>query len=306
MMLEPGAEEMPIVFVGEYGGAEIFMLREDLRHPGLSGNKFWKLLLPVKSYLASKPDSPKIITFGGAFSNHIAATAYLGQKFNLPTLGIIRGEELAGNFSKNPTLHLASSLGMQLRFISRNHYRQQDKLLETTAAENPGALIIPEGGKLAQAAEGVAMLLSDQTAIFDYLCAPVGTGTTLAGLLKGAAPGQKVLGVSVVRDAGLRQQICILAESDNFDLWDGSFGGYGKFDEEVIGFINDFFRKTQIPLDPVYTGKMMKKVISQALSGAFPTGSRVLCVHTGGLQGILGANELLKKKNRTQIEFRFV
>lgn len=277
------------------------MKREDLIHPLISGNKYWKLFYNVNHYVDENHRNPCLITFGGAYSNHIAAVSAVGKLLKIPTLGIIRGEELEHKWQENPTLVFASGNGMNFRFISREVYRDKEKLTEALQKEYPDALIIPEGGTNEEAVEGVKMILNDETKDFDYLCTAVGTGGTIAGISKFCEENQKVIGCAVVGDSSLENKILELTLKKNFNLIDSSFGGYGKIKDENIRFINDFKVRYGIPLEPIYTGKMMQKVFELIDEGYFPENSKILCFHTGGLQGIEGANLLLKKQNRNLI-----
>ena len=292
---------IPIVEIPLEKNIQLFLKREDLIHPEISGNKFWKLFYNINSYLENNIEKPFIITFGGAFSNHIFAVSALGKEFNLKTLGIIRGEELAEKWRENPTLKSASENGMQFRFASRDEYREKDTLTQILQKEFPDALIIPEGGTNEQAVEGIQLMLNSKTKSFDYLCTAVGTGGTIAGISKFAEENQHVLGVNVVNDASLNEKIFELSKRQNFKLIEVHDGKYGKITDENIRFINDFKEKFGIQLDPIYTGKMMKKILEMIENDQFPKGSKILAFHTGGLQGIFGANEMLKKQNRDLI-----
>jgi 1-aminocyclopropane-1-carboxylate deaminase len=292
---------IPIVEIPTGKKVKLFMKREDLVNPQISGNKYWKLFFNVNNYLDRKPDKPYLITFGGAFSNHIAAVSAVGHLTGIQTLGIIRGEELKDKWRDNPTLLLAKRNGMNLQFVTREEYRHKEKLTGFLQNEFPDALIVPEGGTNAEAVAGVKMMLNDETKDFDYLCTAVGTGGTIAGISKYCEDNQKVIGFKAVDDNSLEKRIGELTPRKNFSLMDSSFGGYGKIKDENIRFINDFKEKYNIPLEPVYTGKMMQKVFELMEEGFFPDDSRILCFHTGGLQGIEGANLLLEKQNRTLI-----
>ena len=281
---------------------QLFLKREDLIHPTISGNKYWKLFYNINSYLDQKPKNPLIITFGGAFSNHIAAVSALGKEYQLETLGIIRGEELLNKWKENPTLKLAQDNGMDFRFITREEYRDKDSLTEILENEFPKALIIPEGGTNEQAILGIQFILTEETKRFDYLCTAVGTGGTVAGISKFAEENQQVLGFKVVDDESLYNKVLELSKRENFKLIEAHDGKYGKITDENIRFINEFKQKYGIQLDPIYTGKMMKKLFEMIAEDYFPAGSEILAFHTGGLQGIFGANELLKKQNRTLID----
>lgn len=302
-MLQIPEYKIPIVEIKTDFDIQIFIKREDLIHPKISGNKFWKLFFNVNQYLESNPENPLLITFGGAFSNHVASVSAFGKEFGIPTIGIIRGNELENNWQNNPTLSEASKNGMQFFFVSREDYQNKEKLTQNFSEKYPNALIIPEGGSNEIAVEGVQYMLGKDTKDFDYLCTAVGTGGTIAGISKFAEEHQKVVGIKVVRDDSLQKTISEWSRRNNFELMDADENRYGKISEENIRFINWFYEEYEIPLDPVYTGKMMQKIFDLAEKDFFPKGSKILAFHTGGLQGIKGANQFLKSKNRPLIEF---
>ncbi|EJL73563.1 1-aminocyclopropane-1-carboxylate deaminase/D-cysteine desulfhydrase [Chryseobacterium populi] len=301
MLLKLPTETISIQEIPIHKNVKLFMKREDLIHPQISGNKYWKLFYNINHYLERNPENPFVITFGGAFSNHISAVSAVGKLSGIPTLGLIRGEELQDKWRDNPTLLFAKRNGMNLKFITREEYRNKEKLAEFLTHEFPDALIIPEGGTNQEAVEGVKMMLNNKTKDFDYLCTAVGTGGTVAGISRFCEDNQKVIGFKAVDDSSLENKIRELTLKKNFDLIDSGFGGYGKIKDENIRFINDFKESYGIPLEPVYTGKMMQKVTELIDEGYFPENSRILCFHTGGLQGIEGANLLLEKQNRKLI-----
>lgn len=292
---------IPIIEIPLKKNIRLFIKREDLIHPEISGNKFWKLFYNINNYLEKTPNNPLIITFGGAFSNHISAVSALGKDLEIKTLGIIRGEELQKKWSENPTLKFAHENAMDFRFVTREEYKNKQNLIKTLQIEFPESLIIPEGGTNQLAVEGVKHMLNNDTKSFDYLCTAVGTGGTVAGISKFAEKKQKVFGFKVVDDYSLKDIVLNLSGNNNFDLIEAHDGSYGKIISENIRFINDFFEKLHIPLDPIYTGKMMRKIFELIEKDFFPENSRILAFHTGGLQGISGANELLKKQNRELI-----
>ncbi|MDV7697140.1 pyridoxal-phosphate dependent enzyme [Chryseobacterium soli] len=301
MLLPIPSEPVPIQEIPVNKNVRLFMKREDLVHSEISGNKYWKLFYNVNTYVNKNSEKPYIITFGGAFSNHIAAVAAVGEMSGIPTLGIIRGEELQDKWRDNPTLYFAFKKGMNLKFVTREEYRNKEKLSEFLQQEFPDALIVPEGGTNEDAIEGVKMMLNNETKDFDYLCTAVGTGGTAAGISKFCEENQKVIGFKVVDDSSLENKIFELTLKRNFNLIDSCWGGYGKIKDENIRFINDFKEKFGIPLEPIYTGKMMQRVFELIDEGYFPENSKILCFHTGGLQGIEGANLLLKRQNRNLI-----
>ena len=300
-MLQLPTQKIPIQEIPINKNIKLFIKREDLIHPQISGNKYWKLFFNINNYLAKNPENPYIITFGGAFSNHISAVSAVGNLAGIPTLGIIRGEELQDKWRDNPTLLFAKRNGMNLKFVTREEYRHKEKLTGFLQKEFPDALIVPEGGTNEEAVSGVKMMLNNDTKDFDYLCTAVGTGGTIAGISKFCEENQKVIGFKVVDDDSLENKVSELTLKKNFNLIDSCFGGYGKIKDENIRFINDFKEKYGIPLEPIYTGKMMQKVFELIDEKYFPEDSKILCFHTGGLQGIEGANLLLDKQNRNLI-----
>jgi len=302
-MLQIPEPKIPIIEIKTHFDVRIFIKREDLIHPEISGNKFWKLFFNVNQYLESKPENPLLISFGGAFSNHIASVSAFGKEFGIPTIGIIRGNELENNWQDNPTLSEASNNGMQFFFLSREDYQNKEKLIIEFSEEYPNSLIIPEGGSNEMAVKGVQYMLGNDTKDFDYLCTAVGTGGTIAGISKFAEEHQKVVGIKVIKDDSLENLVKQWSGRDNFELIDADENRYGKISDENIRFINWFHQEYQIPLDPIYNGKMMQKIFDLVEKGFFPKGSKILGFHTGGLQGIKGANLFLKGKNRPLIDF---
>ena len=293
--------KIPIVEIPIESKVRLFIKREDLTHPEISGNKYWKMFYNVKKYLEKEVSERKIITFGGAFSNHIAAAAALGNEFGIKTLGVIRGNELEDSWQENPTLFSAHQNGMSFRFVTRETYRYKERLMAELQEEFPESLVVPEGGTNENAVEGIQYMLTDETKDFDYICSAVGTGGTVSGLSKFAQPHQKIIGFKAVKDNSLENRIKNLSKKDNFTLVDASDGGFGKITDENVRFINEFYQYFGIVLEPVYTGKMLRKIFEMIADDYFPANSKILAFHTGGLQGIVGANEMLKKKNRNLI-----
>lgn len=293
--------KIPIVEIPIESKVRLFIKREDLTHPEISGNKYWKMFYNVKKYLEKEVSERKIITFGGAFSNHIAAAAALGKEFGIKTLGVIRGNELEDSWQENPTLFSAHQNSMSFRFVTRETYRYKERLMAELQTEFPESLVVPEGGTNENAVEGIQYMLTDETKDFDYICSAVGTGGTVSGLSKFAQPHQKIIGFKAVKDNSLENRIKSLSKKDNFILIDASDGGFGKITDENVRFINEFYQYFGIVLEPVYTGKMLRKIFEMIADDYFPANSKILAFHTGGLQGIVGANEMLKKKNRNLI-----
>ena len=277
--------------------------REDLIHPFVSGNKFRKLKYNL---LQAKAENQKtLLTFGGAFSNHIAAVAFAGKERGFKTIGIIRGDELARKVNENPTLLFAQKCGMQLEFISREEYRLKSELsfIENLKHKFGNFYLIPEGGTNALAIKGCEEIITHEDADFDYICCSIGTGGTISGLINSALPHQKVLGFPALKGDFLKEEIRNFAQNENWELIsDYHFGGYGKINAELVLFINHFYAENQIPLDPIYTGKMVFGVIDLIQKNYFPAESKILMIHTGGIQGIQGMNIKLKNKQLPTID----
>lgn len=279
--------------------------RDDLIHPIVSGNKFRKLKYNLLQ--AKRDNQPTLITFGGAFSNHIAAVAFAGKENGFKTIGIIRGEELKNKVSENPTLKFAEDCGMQLEFVTRDAYCQKSEVFFLDDLRNTFGQFyhIPEGGTNALAIKGCEEILTIEDAEFDFICCAVGTAGTISGLINSALPHQKVLGFPALKGDFLQDEIRIFARNENWKIIsDYHFGGYGKVTPELIDFINDFYTKTNIPLDPIYTSKMVFGVIDLIEKNYFPKNSKILLIHTGGIQGIQGMNLKLKAKKLPTILFR--
>jgi len=277
--------------------------REDLIHPFVSGNKFRKLKYNL---LQAKLENHKaILTFGGAFSNHIAAVAAAGKAQNIQTIGVIRGEELVSKIDDNPTLRFARDCGMQFEFVSRENYRLKTEIsfIEELHNKYGSFYLIPEGGTNELAVKGCEEILSEADSDYDFICCPVGTGGTISGLINSIRPHQKVLGFPALKGGFLKEEICKFARNDNWDLITGyEFGGYGKVDVALVAFLNQFHAETGILLDPLYTGKMLFGVIDLIRQGYFPKHSKILAIHTGGIQGIEGMNLKLRNKNLPLID----
>ena len=281
---------------------ELHIRREDLIHPYVSGNKFRKLKYNLLQ--AKAENQATLLTFGGAFSNHILAVAATGFENNFKTIGIIRGEELCDKIEQNPTLKKAEELGMQFKFVSREAYRNksQKEFVENLEKEFGSFYLIPEGGTNNLAIKGCEEILTIEDAFFTHICCSIGTGGTISGIINASFKGQQVLGFPSLKGDFISNEISNFAKKSNWSLIsDYHFGGYGKISDELIRFINDFKGKYDIPLDPIYTGKMMFGILDLIEKNYFPNGTKILAIHTGGLQGIDGMNELLKKQNKQSI-----
>lgn len=272
---------------------KLYIKREDLIDPEISGNKWRKLKYNLIK--AKEQGKEIVLTFGGAYSNHIAATAAAAKRFGFHAIGVIRGEEL--NENSNPTLRKAHENGMQLLFVSRPDYmfRTSPHWLSMHQQEY-SAFIIPEGGSNHLAIQGVKEILNEIEIDFDFITCPVGTGGTLAGLASGLHPHQKALGFASLSGEGYLEKEVGQLLSPEFHsrqeiIHDYDFGGYAKHDPKLIEFIQDFYNKHKIALDPIYTGKMMYGLFDRIKKDKFESGKTIIAVHTGGLQGIAGFNE---------------
>ncbi|QCW98849.1 1-aminocyclopropane-1-carboxylate deaminase/D-cysteine desulfhydrase [Aggregatimonas sangjinii] len=282
----------------------LYLKREDLLHPFISGNKYRKLKYNLLA--AQEGGYDTLLTFGGAYSNHIAATAFAGQENRLRTIGIIRGEELYQKWETNPTLKFAHQNGMQFKFVPRDVYRNKTdrQFLKALTSEFGSFYLLPEGGANLEAVQGCEEILNPEDARFQVLCSCVGTGGTLAGISNSAQAEQEVLGFPALKGDSrlparqvLNQDIRKFAKKENWKLISGyDFGGYAKITTELVKFINSFKAETGIPLDPVYTGKMLFGIIDMVRKNRFQPGTAILAIHSGGLQGITGMNQKLKKK----------
>jgi 1-aminocyclopropane-1-carboxylate deaminase len=258
---------------------------EYLNHPLVSGNKWWKLKYNLVE--AARLGKKRLLTFGGAYSNHIYATAATANELGFELVGIIRGEE---TLPLNSTLAFAKGKGMQLHYVTREDYRKktepdfQKKLTDLFG----DFYLIPEGGTNELAVKGCEEFGKqlNREVEFDYLCLPVGTGGTIAGMISGFDAEKKIIGFPALKGAQfLEREIRTYTDKENWQLmYDYHFGGYAKSKKELTDFMEQFERAHNIPLDPIYTAKMMFGIFDLVKQGFFKRGSTLLIVHTGGLQ----------------------
>jgi len=261
----------------------LFIKREDLNHPWVSGNKWWKLKYNLED--AHHHGKNTLLTFGGAFSNHIYAVAAAAYELKIQSIGIIRGEETS---PLNPTLRFATHKGMNLHYISRETYRKKSDqhFIDQLRDQFGDFYLIPEGGSNALAVKGVQEFAHMLDIDFDCLCCPVGTGGTLAGVIQGLRGKKKILGFSALKDgAFLNEEVRKLGV--NYTNWEiitaYHFGGYAKSTEALLQFIDDFKNQHHVPLEFIYTGKMISGIFDLATKGFFKKGSILLAIHTGGI-----------------------
>ncbi len=274
-------------------GVTLWVKREDLLHPQISGNKWRKLKYNLQE--AGQQGHHSLLTFGGAYSNHIAATAAAGKEYGFHTIGIIRGEE---HLPLNPTLSFATSCGMQLHYISREEYRHKSDpaFLDELQEKYGKAYLLPEGGTNLLAVKGCTEIVADMPVAFSHICCAMGTGGTLAGIVAGLAGDKAILGFPALKGGDfLRQEVEELVQAycgKSYSNWQlvtqYHFGGYAKVKPELLHFMQQFKEQHHIQLEPIYTGKMMYGLFDLIRQGHFPRGSRIVAVHTGGLQGNAG------------------
>ena len=307
-------------------GVRVYVKRDDLIHPSVQGNKWRKLkynLMKIRELNIST-----LLTFGGAFSNHIHATAAAGQLLGINTIGIIRGER---TIPLNNTLIFAENHGMKLHFVSREQYKNKTALTDALNDRFGDFYVLPEGGTNDLAVVGCTEIVKEiNQQIFpepDFLAVACGTGGTIAGMIKAADEKQTVIGFAVLKgnflnndvsnilnlkgntiifknknDESLKKSDIICRNHSNWSInTDYHFGGYAKSSPELIEFINRFKAQHGIPFDPVYTGKMFFGLFNLIEKGYFPRGSTIVAVHTGGLQGIEGYNDFKLKSSSVKI-----
>lgn len=261
------------------------VVRLDKIHPIISGNKLFKLHFFLKELILLSKEG--ILTFGGAYSNHLVASAWLCKINGLKSVGIVRGERPA---LLSHTLLSCISYGMELQFISREAYdnKEQENFLETLSEKWKNYLLIPEGGYHAKGAAGAALITNFIDTKSTHICTAIGTATTFAGLIEGAGKDQQIIGIPVLKGmTDVKERVTHLTGSTKvFQLLDGyHFGGYAKKTPELINFMNEVYEQYQLPTDFVYTAKMMFAIFDAIKNGVFKCGSKITCVHTGGLQG---------------------
>ncbi|MGI8893358.1 MAG: 1-aminocyclopropane-1-carboxylate deaminase/D-cysteine desulfhydrase [Bacteroidia bacterium] len=273
-------------------GIEVFVKRLDLIHPIISGNKWYKLKYNLLK--AEQEKKTTILTFGGAYSNHIAATAAATKIMSFKSIGIIRGEKPA---ELNPVLKYAGEQQMELIYISREEYRKKNEksFLEKLITNFNDVYIIPEGGANAEGVMGCREILSEEEKKFDYLFVACGTATTLSGLVLACNNSDiNLRGISVLKnefslEKNVNQFLTYFDDVANMYHWeilhDYHFGGYAKYTSELTHFIEHFIEKHNIFIEPVYTGKVFFAVYDFIKKELIPSGSKILIIHTGGFRG---------------------
>lgn len=276
--------------VAENSSCRIDILRLDELHPVISGNKWFKLREHLQCLQTQCATG--LITFGGAYSNHIVACAYAAQQNGLPAVGIIRGEP---GKHISPTLQDAERYGMKLMYVSRDSYRSKlsDPGIRQFITDHPGYYLIPEGAADPLGVKGAASIASvvPDLAGYTHIFCAVGTGTMMAGLITAASENQEVVGFSVFKNHGELKEMLLSLLPENYHRSHFSFncdyahGGYGKITPELIRFMNEFYQSTGIPTDRVYSGKLLYGAMDLFNKSLSVPGSRILVIHCGGLQG---------------------
>ena len=249
---------------------------------------------------------PIVITFGGAFSNHLAATASAGKSLGIQTLGIVRGEEWKNKTFLSTTLTFCQKQGMHLICVPRTIYAKKEAACEIQKIlkKHPRYRLIPEGGTEILSIKGCSEILQPEDFGFDSVCCSIGTGGTLTGLIQASLPKQQVLGFNALKNPSVKDFILSQTKKTNWVINpDYTFGGYAKTDDTLISFMNAFYQQYKIPLDPIYTGKMLFAIFDLIKTYKWKWGKRILIIHTGGLQSIAGMNTQLQKKNALLISY---
>lgn len=285
-MTELVYHETPIVSIEDEStaaaGVTLSVKREDLNNASVSGNKWWKLKLNLSEAVALGYNT--ILTFGGAYSNHIYATAAAAAAVGLKSIGVIRGEQTE---PLNNTLNFARSNRMELHFVSRSDYRDKDSLHAQLVSRFGRFYTIPEGGSNEHGVVGISLFARTLPPDFDYICCPVGTGATLAGLIRGYNGRGMLIGFPVLKGGDSWRD-----EVENFqpmyDNWtlatDYHFGGYAKTSPILESFMSHFTESHNIPLEHVYSGKMFYGMMDMISKGFYRKGSKILAIHTGGIR----------------------
>lgn len=275
---------------------KLFIKREDRTDKFISGNKWFKLKYNLIE--ARKLGHKTLLTFGGAYSNHIYSTAAAGKQFGFETIGVIRGEE---HLPLNSTLSYAKSCGMKFHYLDRTSYRNKynEKFINHLKNEYGKFYLIPEGGSNHLAVKGCSEIIPGIKIGFHYICCACGTGGTLAGLILGLDSNAKAIGFSVLKDAEfLNHNVKNLLsgfEKNNLFKWkinlDYHFGGYAKFNKELLNFCKEFYYRHNIEIEPIYTGKMFYGIFDLIRQNYFQPDSTIVAIHSGGQQGIEGLKQ---------------
>jgi 1-aminocyclopropane-1-carboxylate deaminase len=291
----PPSENQPLRLQEIEGELEITLKREDQIHPDISGNKWRKLKYNFQH--AKQNGYQSVLTFGGAFSNHLAAVATAGHQYGLQTHGIVRGEELETQ-TLNPTLQYCKHKGMALHFVSRTLYRNKKQALASVIIDDKNPYVIPKGGTNALAVNGCAEILTSADNEFDTIAVAVGTGGTMAGLIQSTSDHQHLVGFQVVKDIEIPSRIRTFVSNDRWSLVPTYYEvGYTKTPKALIDFAHSVAGQTGVILDPLYTAPMLWHLIKKSKENTWNFGNRLLMIHTGGHQSIKGINQRLVQQD---------
>jgi 1-aminocyclopropane-1-carboxylate deaminase/D-cysteine desulfhydrase-like pyridoxal-dependent ACC family enzyme len=260
---------------------EVAVARLDLLHPVVSGNKYFKLKYNIQEALNNGKEG--ILTFGGAYSNHLAATAFACKEAGLSSWAVVRGESPA---ALSHTLIFCKEMGMHLSFVSRLDYSNKEKLYHEQQSNHSSLYLVPEGGDNEAGVRGCKEILSNipQAQEYTHILCDIGTGTTFKGIAQSSGSHQTVVGIVILKGAIAMNKALTVTPNIHI-LHDYHLGGYAKKTDELIAFMNRFYRQHKIPSDFVYTGKLFWALEDLIDKNYFPTGSKILCMHTGGIQG---------------------
>ena len=276
--------ELPIL---HHNNVSLDVLRIDRIHPIISGNKWFKLKYSLQQ--AMEQDAKSIVTIGGAYSNHILATACACKEAGIKSIGVVRGER-----PKHLSCTLAASMdyGMEIHFLSRSVFANQSALQQLISSKYGSSFMIEEGGRNDNGIRGSEEMLSlAEPAKYQYICCSLGTGTMMAGILRSSVAGQRILGFSSLKIVSPQNELAIFLEEKIHGrkeyriMYDYHFGGYAKYDQKLLQFMNELFTSTSIPTDFVYTGKLFFGIIDLVKKSYFQPGKAILAIHSGGLQG---------------------
>ncbi|MBR7801787.1 1-aminocyclopropane-1-carboxylate deaminase/D-cysteine desulfhydrase [Undibacterium fentianense] len=274
---------------------QLWIKRDDLLHPNVSGNKFRKLKYILRDAIATQAT---LVSMGGAWSNHLHALAHAAKMSGLNSVGLIRGL-YSESEPRNPTLADCAQLGMELRFVSREDYRQlrvDNNYWQNFVENDQNMLWIPEGGRCVEGIQGMAELIEELPFHPDLILTACGSGTSMTGLIAGMRGHGVIIGICAVQNAQyLEEDVRLLLEQAGYPaylnyqiLHEFTYGGFGKITEELKTFCREFTQQTGIPTDPMYTGKLFYAVHQLCIKGQLPKGQNIVAVHSGGLQGSRG------------------
>ncbi|QQS38250.1 MAG: 1-aminocyclopropane-1-carboxylate deaminase/D-cysteine desulfhydrase [Ignavibacteriales bacterium] len=277
-------------------GVNLFIKRIDLIHPYISGNKWFKLKYNLIEALNKNIGT--LLSFGGAYSNHIHALAAAGKELGFKTIGVIRGEE---HLPLNPTLSFAKECGMLFHYLDRSSYRNKysENIISELQKLYGEFYLIPEGGSNELAVKGCEEIMSDVEIPYNYVCCACGTAGTISGIISGSVPDTRILGISVLKGAEfLNRNVKSFLKNKLLNNWeinlDYHFGGYAKFNSSLINFIERFYEQHNIQLDPIYTGKLLFGIYDLISKNYFQKGSTIIAIHSGGLQGLAGMQSKIR------------